>query len=93
MEEENDDEDDLIQDNDEEDDQEVEEEEYGTQNEEDEDDGDECEEIADHEENELESYIRNVNIDNSRIRARTAPLRPMEHVEQFKITPNFTNLE
>jgi hypothetical protein len=25
--------------------------------------------------------LRNVNIDNSRLRARTAPLRPMEHVE------------
>ena len=45
------------------------------------------------EENELECYIRNVNIDNSRLRAKTAPLRPMEHVEQFKMTPNFTNLE
>lgn len=37
--------------------------------------------------------MRNVNIDTSRLRARTAPLRPMEHVEQFKMTPTFTNLE
>lgn len=88
----NDDEEDLINENEEEDDQEDEEEEYGTQNEDDEDD-DECDVMAENTENELESYIRNVNIDNSRIRARTAPLRPMEHVEQFKITPNFTNLE
>lgn len=44
-------------------------------------------------ENDLECYIRNVNSDTNRLRARTAPLRPMEHVEQFKKTPNFTNLE
>ena len=77
-----------------------EEEEYDTQNEEDEADGDdeddadeEGEDIVDEEENDLECYLRNVNTDNTRIRARTAPLRPMEHIEQFKMTPNFTNLE
>lgn len=53
----------------------------------------EQEEQEEQEENELESYIRNVNSDNGRIRAKTAPLRPMEHVEQFKMTPSFTNLE
>lgn len=37
------------------------------------------EEVED--ENDLECYLRNVNIDTSRLRARTAPLRPMEHVE------------
>jgi hypothetical protein len=82
-------------DGDEEDDQEVEEEEedYGTQNEDDEEDPDDEDELADQEENELESYIRNINIDNLRIRARTAPLRPVEQVEQFKATSNFTYLE
>jgi hypothetical protein len=30
------------------------------------------------EENDLECYLRNVSIENGRIRARTAPLRPME---------------
>jgi hypothetical protein len=44
-------------------------------------------------ENELESYVRNATSDNFKARAKTAPLRPMEHVEQFKMTPNFTNLE
>jgi hypothetical protein len=89
---------DLLQEGDEE--CEDEEEEYDTQNEdddaEDNDDDDADEEgddIVDEEENDLECYLRNVNIDNSRIRARTAPLRPMEHIEQFKMTPNFTNLE
>jgi hypothetical protein len=78
------------------DDEEEEEDEYDTQNEDDEDDDleeEEADEVMDPEENELECYIRNVNIDNSRLRAKTAPLRPMEHVEQFKMTPNFTNLE
>ena len=44
-------------------------------------------------ENELESYVRNATTDNFKQRAKTAPLRPMEHVEQFKMTPTFTNLE
>jgi len=44
-------------------------------------------------ENELESYLRNVTSDNSRIRAKTAPLRPMEYVEQFKMTSSFSYLE
>lgn len=90
---------DLLQEGDE-DDCEDEEEEYDSQNEEgdgeeaDDDDADEeGEDIVDEEENDLECYLRNVNIDNTRLRARTAPLRPMEHVEQFKMTPNFTNLE
>lgn len=75
------------------------EEEYDTQHEEAEaeDSNDSADEenddIVDEEENDLECYLRNVNIDNSRLRARTAPLRPMEHIEQFKMTPNFTNLE
>lgn len=87
---------DLLQEGDEED----EEEEYDTQNEDDDAEGDEDDDadeegddIVDEEENDLECYLRNVNIDNSRIRARTAPLRPMEHIAQFKMTPNFTNLE
>jgi len=33
------------------------------------------------EENDLECYLRNVNIDNTRLRARTAPLRSVEHIE------------
>ena len=97
--EENDEVNELLQDGDE-DDCEDEEEEYDTQNEEaeaDENDDEEVDEegddIIDEEENDLECYLRNVNIDNSRLRARTAPLRPMEHIEQFKMTPNFTNLE
>jgi hypothetical protein len=45
------------------------------------------------EENDLECYLRKRGLDESRLRARTAPLRPMEHIEQFKMTPNFTNLE
>ena len=76
--------------------EEEEDEEYDTQNEEDDEDDleeEEADEVMDPEENELECYIRNVNIDNSRLRAKTAPIRPMEHVEQFKMTPNFTNLE
>ena len=44
-------------------------------------------------ENELESYVREANSDSFKLRAKTAPLRPMEHVEQFKATPTFTNLE
>lgn len=97
--EENDEVNELLQDGDE-DDCEDEEEEYDTQNEEaeaDENDAEEADEegddAVDEEENDLECYLRNVNIDNSRLRARTAPLRPMEHIEQFKMTPNFTNLE
>ena len=97
--EENDEMGDLLQEGDE-DDCEDEEEEYDSQNDEgdgDENDDDDADEegddIVDEEENDLECYLRNVNIDNSRLRARTAPLRPMEHVEQFKMTPNFTNLE
>ena len=41
----------------------------------------------------LEGYLQTVNGESNRHRARTAPLRPMEHIEQFKMTPNFTNLE
>lgn len=37
--------------------------------------------------------MRKRGLDESRLRARTAPLRPMEHIEQFKMTPNFKNLE
>lgn len=81
-----------------------EDEEYETQNEDEEadDDGDDQDaEDADdgdglgdeEDENDLECYLRKRGIDESRLRARTAPLRPMEHVEQFKMTPNFTNLE
>ena len=94
--EDNDDQEELERD---EEDPEDDDEEYDTQNEDDEQDADdevddeEADDVVDPEENELESYIRNANIDNSRIRARTAPLRPMEHVEQFKMTPNFKNLE
>lgn len=78
--------------------EEEDEEEYYTQNddegdEDDDDDGEEGDEVLDEEENDLECYLRNVNIENGRIRARTAPLRPMEQIEQFKMTPNFTNLE
>ena len=65
--------------------QEEQEEEYGTQNEEEgeegEGEGEEGGEEGEGEENDLECYIRNVNIDKIRIRARTAPLRPMEHTE------------
>ena len=78
---------DLLQEG-EEDDCEDEEEEYDSQNEEgdgEDNDDDEADEegddIVDEEENDLECYLRNVNIDNTRLRARTAPLRPMEHVE------------
>ena len=53
----------------------------------------EGDDLIDEDENDLECYLRNVNGDNARLRARTAPLRPMEHIEQFKMTPNFTNLE
>ena len=66
-------------------------EEYESQNEEEGENEDE--EALEEDENDLECYLRNVNIDTSRLRARTAPLRPMEHVEQFKMTPTFTNLE
>jgi len=89
----------LLHDGDE-DDCEEEEEEYDTQNEEGDVDGDqdgeaeeEGDDLIDEDENDLECYLRNVNVDNARLRARTAPLRPMEHIEQFKMTPNFTNLE
>ena len=89
----------LLHDGDE-DDCEEEEEEYDTQNEEGEVEGDqegeaeeEGDDLIDEDENDLECYLRNVNVDNARLRARTAPLRPMEHIEQFKMTPNFTNLE
>ena len=34
--------------------------------------------MLDDEEDDLECYLRNVNIDNSRMRARTAPLRSIE---------------
>ena len=47
----------------------------------------------DEEENDLECYLRKRGIDETRLRARTAPLRPMENIEKFKMTPNFTNLE
>ena len=77
-----------------------EEEEFESQDEEDdpddnddEDADEEGDDIVDEEENDLECYLRNVSIENGRIRARTAPLRPMEQIEQFKMTPNFTNLE
>lgn len=42
-------------------------------------------------ETELERYLRDVN--GASNRARTAPIRPMKHVEQFKMTPGFTQLE
>ena len=84
----------------EEEDCEDEEEEFESQDEEDdpdenddEDADEEGDDIVDEEENDLECYLRNVSIENGRIRARTAPLRPMEQIEQFKMTPNFTNLE
>lgn len=71
-------------------------EEYESQNE-DEDaedqDGNDDQADDDEEANDLECYLRKRGIDESRLRARTAPLRPMEHIEQFKMTPNFTNLE
>ena len=63
------------------------------ENDDDDDAGEEGDDIVDEEENDLECYLRNVSIENGRIRARTAPLRPMEQIEQFKMTPNFTNLE
>ena len=44
----------------------------------DEDADEEGDDIVDEEENDLECYLRNVSIENGRIRARTAPLRPME---------------
>ena len=98
-EEENDQVNELLHEGDE-DDCEEEEEEYDTQNEEGDVDGDqdgeaeeEGDDLIDEDENDLECYLRNVNVDNARLRARTAPLRPMEHIEQFKMTPNFTNLE
>ena len=74
-----------------------EEDEYDSQQQED-DEGDEQDEDDEEgedviEENDLECYLRNVSIENGRLRARTAPLRPMEQIEQFKMTPNFTNLE
>lgn len=72
----------------EEEDCEDEEEEFETPEEEDEadenddDDADEeGDDIVDEEENDLECYLRNVSIENGRIRARTAPLRPMEQIE------------
>ena len=40
------------------------------------------------EETELERYLRSVN--GGLTRARTAPIRPMKHAEQFKMTPGFT---
>lgn len=59
-------------------------EEYESQNE-DEDDKDLNEDDQgdddDEEENDLECYLRKRGLDESRIRARTAPLRPMEHIE------------
>jgi archaellum component FlaD/FlaE len=60
-----------------------EEEDYDTQNEDDEGDeqdeeAEEADDIVDEEENDLECYLRTVGIENGRIRARTAPLRPME---------------
>lgn len=61
-----------------------EDEEYESQEEEDPDDDDDAEEhddIVEDEENELECYLRNVSIENGRLRARTAPLRPMEQIE------------
>ena len=39
-----------------------------------------------------EGYLRE-NQDSSRLRARTAPLRPTEYIEQFKMSQSFTNLE
>ena len=72
----------------EEEDCEDEEEEFETQDEEDdpdENDDDDADEegddIVDEEENDLECYLRTVSIENGRIRARTAPLRPMEQIE------------
>lgn len=79
----------------EEEDYEDDDEEYESQNE-DEDDKDLNEDDHgddDEEENDLECYLRKRGLDESRLRARTAPLRPMEHIDQFKMTPNFKNLE
>jgi len=80
--------------------EEDEEDEYDTQNEDEDQDCDdeeaeeaEAEDLMDERRNDLERIIRDAQIDNARIRAKTAPLCPMEHVEQFKMTPNFTNLE
>ena len=94
--EENDMETEIIQENEEEDDQEDECEEYGSQNEDeaDSEDQDECEEIIKNEDTELESFVDFVD---SKARARTAPLKPMDdpevYPEIFKISPNFSNLE
>jgi|TARA_B100000780_G_C20920873_1_gene366860 hypothetical protein len=71
-------------------------EEYESQNEDEDgedEDGNDDQADDDEEANDLECYLRKRGIDESRLRARTAPLRPMEHIEQFKMTPNFTNLE
>jgi hypothetical protein len=69
-------------------DEEEEEDEYDTQNEDEDQECDdeeieeaEAEDIMDARKNDLEKIIRDAQIDNARIRARTAPLRPMEHVE------------
>jgi hypothetical protein len=73
-------------------------EEYNSQNE-DEDDKDDLEKSNEDEdddeeqENDLECYLRKRGLNESRLRARTAPLRPMERIGQFRMTPNFTNLE
>ena len=57
------------------------------------DDDQEGDDDEDEEENDLECYLRKRGIDETRLRARTAPLRPMENIEKFKTTPNFINLE
>jgi len=51
------------------------------ENDDDDDADEEGDDIVDEEENDLECYLRNVSIENGRIRARTAPLRPMEQIE------------
>ena len=66
---------------------------YESQEEQDEDINEDDEGEDQDEENDLECYLRKRGLDESKLRARTAPLRPMEHIEQFKMTPNFTNLE
>lgn len=67
----------------EEEDYEDDDEEYESQNEEDDKDlnDDDNQDEDEEEENDLESYLRKRGQDESRLRARTAPLRPMEHIE------------
>lgn len=45
--------------------------------------------LFDTEEEDLECYFRSVSQDNGRHRARTAPLRPLEYIEHFKLSSKF----